>query len=62
MNPSLLSLLVCPLCKSKLHYNAAAQELVCRGDRIAFPIRDEIPIMLISKARQISFEEYEALP
>ena len=43
MDKYLLSILVCPLCKASLVYEKSAQELICRFDRLAFPIRDEIP-------------------
>ena len=46
MDKYLLSILVCPLCKASLVYEKSAQELICRFDRLAYPIRDEIPIML----------------
>lgn len=62
MNPDLLEILACPLCKSPLHYLKAQQELICKADRLAFPIRDEIPVMLEDQARRISLEEYDALP
>ena len=55
MDTRLLELLVCPLCKGPLDYRRpplhALAELVCRGDRLAFPIRDGIPVMLESEAR-----------
>jgi uncharacterized protein YbaR (Trm112 family) len=49
----LLDILVCPLCKGPLHYDKPAQELICRPDRLAFPIRDGIPVMLEQQARQL---------
>ena len=52
-DPKLLELLVCPLTKTTLEYDAAAQELISRAARLAYPIRDGIPIMLVSEARQI---------
>jgi uncharacterized protein YbaR (Trm112 family) len=54
-----LAILVCPLCKGKLLKKD--KELICRFDRLAFPIRDEIPVMLESEARQISLEEKDGL-
>lgn len=57
----LLEILACPICKSSLIYDKAKQELICKPDRLAFPIRDDIPVMLEDEARQISFEEVEAL-
>lgn len=61
MDKYLLSILVCPLCKASLVYEKPTQELICRFDRLAYPIRDEIPIMLASEARRISLEEYDRL-
>jgi uncharacterized protein len=53
VDPKLLEILVCPLTKGPLEYDAAAQELISRQARLAFPIRDGIPIMLIDEARQL---------
>lgn len=53
MDHRLLDILVCPLCKGPLQYEKAAQELVCRADRLAYPIRDDIPVMLESEARRL---------
>ncbi len=61
MDDKLLDILACPSCKGKLIYKKDQQELVCKADRIAYPIRDDIPIMLIDEARKISLEEYDAL-
>lgn len=61
MDKRLLEILVCPLCKGELIYQREAQELICKFDRLAYPIRDEIPVMLESEARRISLEEYDAL-
>jgi uncharacterized protein YbaR (Trm112 family) len=49
----LLDILVCPLCKGLLEYHKDAQELVCKADALAFPIRDGIPVMLESDARKV---------
>ena len=54
IDKKLLAILVCPLCKGDLVYNNEAQELVCKGDRLAFPIKDDIPIMLESEARPVT--------
>lgn len=51
MNAGLLEILVCPLCKGPLKYDREKQELICRPDRLAYPIRDGIPIMLEEQAR-----------
>ena len=61
MDKKLLEILVCPLCKSDLIYKKEEQELICKADRLAFPIRDEIPVMLENEARKVSLEEYDAL-
>ncbi|WP_246161414.1 Trm112 family protein [Segnochrobactrum spirostomi] len=53
IDPKLLELLVCPLTKTTLEYNAATQELVSRAARLAYPIRDGIPIMLPDEARPL---------
>ena len=59
MDNKLLAMLVCPHCKGKLVYQKDAQELLCRGDRLAFPIKDDIPVMLIEKARKIELDELD---
>ena len=53
-DPRLLELLVCPITKTKLQYDAARQELISRAAGLAYPIRDGIPIMLADEARDIS--------
>ena len=53
VDPKLLEILVCPVTKGPLEYNAANQELVSRGARLAYPIRDGIPIMLAEEARKL---------
>ncbi len=57
MDPKLLDILVCPLCKGPLVYRKAEQELVCKPCRLAYPIRDDIPVMLEDEARKIAPEE-----
>lgn len=52
-DPKLLELLVCPLTKAPLQYDAKAQELISQAAKLAFPIRDGIPIMLVDEAREI---------
>ena len=61
MDKKLLEILVCPLCKSDLIYKKEEQELICKADRLAYPIRDDIPVMLENEARKLSLEEYDAL-
>ncbi len=53
IDPKLLELLVCPLTKATLEYDAKAQELISRAARLAYPIRDGIPIMLPEEARNL---------
>ena len=53
MDNRLLDILACPLCKGPLVHHRAEAVLVCRADRLAFPIRDGIPIMLVSEARAL---------
>ncbi|HMA14051.1 MAG TPA: Trm112 family protein [Kiloniellaceae bacterium] len=53
VDPKLLEILVCPLTKGPLDYDAKAQELISRQARLAYPIRDGIPIMLVDEARQL---------
>jgi len=53
VDPKLLEILVCPLTKGQLEYDAAKQELISRSAKLAYPIRDGIPIMLVSEARPL---------
>ncbi|HYF20129.1 MAG TPA: Trm112 family protein [Ramlibacter sp.] len=62
MDPKLLELLVCPVTKGHLHLDRARQELISRGARLAYPIRDGIPVLLEDEARTLSDEELEQLP
>lgn len=57
MNKQLLSILVCPVTKAPLEYDAERQELICRASGLAYPIRDGIPVMLEREARVLSAEE-----
>jgi hypothetical protein len=59
MRTRLLDLLVCPLCKGRLYANSDHTELVCRVDRLAFPVRDGVPVMLEGQARVLSAQEPE---
>jgi uncharacterized protein len=61
MDRKLLDILVCPLCKSELIYKKDENELICKADRLAFPIRDGIPVMLEDEARRLSLDEYDGL-
>ncbi|WP_028605557.1 Trm112 family protein [Ottowia thiooxydans] len=62
MDPKLLELLVCPVTKGPLDYDREKSELISRSARLAYPIRDGIPVMLESEARAVSDEEVEKLP
>ncbi len=53
MNARLLDILVCPICKGPLDYDKKAQELICKADKLAYPIRDGIPIMWADEAREL---------
>ena len=57
MDKKLLSLLVCPVSKAPLEYHEDTQELVCKASGLAYPIRDGIPVMLESEARQLTVDE-----
>ena len=57
MDPKLLEILVCPLCKGPLVHRADAGELVCKADRLAYPVKDGIPVMLEEDARKLPPEE-----
>lgn len=57
MDPKLLEILVCPVCKGPLEHRRAEQELVCRPCRLAYSIKDDIPVMLADEARALSAEE-----
>ena len=61
IDKKLLDILACPLCKSPLRYDKIKDELICRADRLAFPVRDGIPVMLEDEARILSSEETDAL-
>ena len=61
VDPKLLEILVCPLCKGKLVYRKDARkdasELVCKADRLGYPVKDGIPVMLEEEARKLPPEE-----
>ncbi|OQS48648.1 Trm112 family protein [Chromobacterium violaceum] len=57
MDAKFLEILVCPLCKGPLVFDKCKDELICKGDRLAFPIKDGIPMMLESEARELAPEE-----
>lgn len=57
MDKKLLDILACPVCKGPLVYLKKQNELVCKGDRLAYPIREDIPVMLETEARQLPADE-----
>jgi len=57
MDKKLLDILACPLCKGPLVYKKEDHELICKADRLAFPIRDDIPVMLEEEARRLPADE-----
>lgn len=57
MDAKLLEILVCPLCKGPLVYKKAEGELICKPCRLAYPVRDDIPVMLEGEARKLPAEE-----
>ncbi len=57
MDTKLLDILACPVCKGPLVYKKENKELICKADRLAYPIRDDIPVMLEDEARQLDPEE-----
>ena len=61
MDKKLLDILVCPVCKGPLHYDKSKGELICRADRLAYPIRDDIPVMLEDEARKLTADQIQNL-
>lgn len=57
MNKDLLAIIACPICKGQLIYDPSQQELICRSDRLAFPIENGVPIMLKTRARVLAQAE-----
>jgi uncharacterized protein YbaR (Trm112 family) len=57
MDARLLEILACPICKGTLKYQRDARVLVCRVDRLAYPIRDGVPVMLEEEARQLTADD-----
>ena len=60
IDPKLLEILVCPVSKGTLRYDAAKQELISTSARLAYPIRDGIPIMLADEARELADDEFRS--
>lgn len=61
IDKKLLDILVCPVSKAPVIYDKSKNELICKASALAYPVRDGIPVMLESEARQISLEEKEQL-
>ncbi|HUW98921.1 MAG TPA: Trm112 family protein [Acidiferrobacter sp.] len=61
MDRRLLDILVCPICKGPLRFHREQGELICKADRLAYPVRDDIPVMLEEEARVMTDEEAKAL-
>jgi len=57
LDSRLLEILACPLCKSALRLHTEAGVLVCRADRLAFPLRDGVPVMLETEARSLNSDD-----
>ncbi len=62
MKEELIDLLICPQSKQPLIYVERSQELWCKASKLAYPIRDEIPILLIEESRQLSPSEIQSIP
>ncbi len=61
IDKKLLEILVCPLCKGPLVYRAEPESLVCRAERLAFPVDDDIPVLLEEAAEPLGIEDIDAL-
>ena len=61
LDKKLLEILACPICKGELRYDKNAKELVCAVDKLAFPVRDGVPVMITAEARAMSSDELESL-
>lgn len=57
MDARLLATLVCPVCKGNLHYDREGQRLLCEADRLAYPIRDGLPVMIEAQAQSMDAAE-----
>lgn len=57
MDKKLMAMLACPVCKGELKFDRERQELICRADAMAFPIKEGIPVMLATEARTLSTDE-----
>jgi uncharacterized protein YbaR (Trm112 family) len=61
IDKQLLAMLVCPVSQGSLSYQKEKQELWCKKSKLAYPIRDDIPVMLEHEARELTLDEYESL-
>ncbi len=52
-NSKILDVIACPICKGKLYYDKSAQELICNLDKLAYPIKDGVPIMIVDQTRKM---------
>lgn len=57
MDKNLLEILACPVCKGELIFDQSNQELICKFDRIAYPVLDDIPVMLAGRSRRLGSDE-----
>ncbi|WP_039056348.1 Trm112 family protein [Enterobacter sp. Bisph1] len=57
MDHRLLEIIACPVCNGKLNYTQDKQELICKIDRLAYPVREGIPVLLETEARSLTAEE-----
>ena len=57
MDKALLDILACPVSKGSLYYDKQRQELICKGSRLAYPVRDGIPVLLVEEARELAADE-----
>lgn len=57
MDKKLFEILVCPICKGELIFKREEKELICKFDRLAYPIRENIPVMLETEARRVAIDE-----
>ena len=57
MDKSVLNVLVCPICRSKLYLDKESNVLVCKADKLSFPIREGIPVMIVEEATKLTLEE-----
>ena len=57
MDDKLIDILACPVCKGPLRWLHASREFLCRADRLAYPLRDDIPVMLPDEARRLSLDD-----